>query len=60
MGALLNGALAEEVQMPLERNDSVGVLARHGQRRVTLAADDLVEGVKADERGDAPSVLDGG
>jgi hypothetical protein len=48
----LNAALAEEVQVALEGDDPVGVLAGDAQRRVTLAADDLVEAVEADDRGD--------
>ena len=48
----LNRALAEKVQMALERDDSIRVLAGHAKSRVTLAAHDLVETVEADDRGD--------
>ena len=48
----LNRALAEEVQMALERDDSIRVLAGHAESRVTLAAHDLVEAVETDDRGD--------
>ena len=51
MSGLLNHALAE-VQVALQRDDPVGVLAGDAERRVTLAAYDLVEAVEADDRGD--------
>ena len=49
---LLNRSLAEEVQMALERDDPVRVLAGHTKTRVTLATHDLVEAVETDDRGD--------
>jgi len=49
---VLNRALAEEMQVALERDDSVGVVAGNGQGRIPLAAHDLVEAVEAEDRGD--------
>jgi hypothetical protein len=49
---VLNRALAEEVQVALEGDDPVRVLAGHTKSRVTLATYDLVEAVEADDRGD--------
>src|SRR5262249_38760014 len=50
--SLLDGALAEDVQAPLDVDHPVRVLARDGNGGVSLPADDLVDRVERDERGD--------
>ena len=48
---VLQGALAEDVQVALERDDRVRVLAGQTQRRVAAAADELVDAVEGEEGG---------
>ncbi len=47
MGGVLDGALAEQVEVALERDDLVRVCPRGGKRGVALPAHDLVDPVKA-------------
>jgi hypothetical protein len=49
---VLNGALAEDMQVALQRDDPVGVLAGNAKGGVTLATHDLVEAVETNDRGD--------
>jgi hypothetical protein len=48
----LNPALTEEVEVTLEGDDPVRVLACSVQRRMRLSADDLVHAVEAGKPGD--------
>src|SRR6266545_874028 len=60
VGRTLHGALAKDVEPALEADDPVRVGAGGGERRVALAADDLVEAVERDERGDLGQSAVGG